>query len=66
MYQFGDEEQDILQKACHEELMYYTESTPGEADNWVQSLTFHHQWMVLCREHAAAVVKLRSEINVVG
>lgn len=66
MYQFGKEEQDTLQDSCCEELEFGTELTKAEAQQWSKALTFHHQWMVLSREHAAAVVKLRTEITVVG
>lgn len=66
MYQFGSEEHRTLQDSCYEELEYNTELTKAEAQQWSQALTFHHQWMVLSREHAAAVVKLRTEITVVG
>lgn len=66
MYQFGEEEHTVLQEACIEEVQEDTNLDRVEAHKWSQALTFHHQWMVLSREHAAAVVKLRTEITVVS
>ncbi len=34
----------------------------GEAANWAEALTFHHQWMLVSREHAAALYTLRKDI----
>lgn len=33
-----------------------------EAAAWAEALTFHHQWMVVSREHAASLVALRKDI----
>lgn len=65
LYQFGAPEMDTLQSAVLEELLEVSALTPPEAAAWRDALTFHHQWMVLSREHAAALVHHRREILMV-
>ena len=38
----------------------------SEAEAWGVALTFHHQWMVLSRAHALALVALQKNIMKVG
>lgn len=33
-----------------------------EAAAWAEALTFHHQWMIISREHALALVALKREM----
>lgn len=49
-----------------EELLDNSAMTNSEAHEWGNALTFHHQWMVLSREHAAALVQHRREIMMVS
>ncbi len=65
MYQFGPTEMVTLKEAVVEELLENSAMTNSEAHEWGNTLTFHHQWMVLAREHAAALVKHRREILMV-
>lgn len=65
MYQFPDKETRTLKVATLDELVDNTELGELEAQNWGRALLFHHQWMVLAREHAAALVMLSKEISVV-
>lgn len=55
-YEFGKPEMCVLRAAVVEDLQLEGCSTQREAAAWGKALTFHHQWMVLCREHAAALV----------
>jgi hypothetical protein len=65
-YQFPDIETRTLKVAALDELVDSLEMDMDEAQRWAQALTFHHQWMVLSREHAAALVLLTKEIGVVS
>jgi hypothetical protein len=46
-------------------LLEVSALTQAEAAAWGDALTFHHQWMVLSREHAAALVHHRREVLMV-
>ncbi|WIA30500.1 hypothetical protein OEZ86_000584 [Tetradesmus obliquus] len=65
-YQFPEVETRTLKVAALDALVDDLEMDLTEAQDWAQALTFHHQWMVLAREHAAALVLLTKEIGVVG
>ncbi|KAF6259584.1 hypothetical protein COO60DRAFT_995842 [Scenedesmus sp. NREL 46B-D3] len=65
-YQFPDVETRTLKVAALDLLVDDLEMDMAEAQRWAQALNFHHQWMVLAREHAAALVLLTKEIGVVG
>lgn len=65
MYQFGPIEMRTLKVAVVDELTENSSMTEEEAQSWGRALTFHHQWMVLSREHAAALVLNMREIVVV-
>jgi len=65
-YQFAEREQTTLKAATEEELRVTGGMGEREAAAWAEALTFHHQWMVVAREHAAALVALRKEIIQVG
>jgi hypothetical protein len=65
-YQFPDVETRTLKVAALDLLVDDLEMDMQEAQRWAQALTFHHQWMVLAREHAAALVLLTKEIGVVS
>jgi hypothetical protein len=54
-----------LREAVRDELLENSAMTHREAAEWGEALTFHHQWMVLSREHAAALVHHRKEIVMV-
>jgi alkylhydroperoxidase family enzyme len=62
VYQFGAAEQSTLKAATADELRVAGGLGEREAAAWAEALTFHHQWMVLSREHAAALVALRRNI----
>jgi hypothetical protein len=66
LYQFGAPEMVTLKEAVVEELLDNSAMTNSEAHEWGNALTFHHQWMVLSREHAAALVQHRREIMMVS
>ncbi len=38
----------------------------ADAKAWSEALTFHHQWMVLSREHALALVAHKLTLIKVG
>jgi hypothetical protein len=59
-------EQLTLKAATEDELRATGAMGEREAAAWAEALTFHHQWMVLSREHAAALVALRKEVILVG
>eukprot|EP00882_Tetradesmus_deserticola_P028387 GHRQ01031621.1.p3 GENE.GHRQ01031621.1~~GHRQ01031621.1.p3 ORF type:complete len:112 (+),score=35.47 GHRQ01031621.1:560-895(+) len=65
-YQFPEVETRTLKVAALDLLVDELEMGMDEAQRWAQALTFHHQWMVLAREHAAALVLLTKEIGVVS
>lgn len=65
-YQFPDVETRTLKVAALDLLVDDLEMDMAEAQRWAQALNFHHQWMVLAREHAAALVLLTKEIGVVS
>lgn len=65
LYQFGAPEMVTLKEAVLDELLENSSMTQSEAADWGEALTFHHQWMVLSREHAAALVHHRREIVMV-
>lgn len=65
MYQFGPTEMRTLKVAVVEELVENSSMTEEEAQAWGRALTFHHQWMVMSREHAAALVHHTREIMMV-
>ncbi|KAF8068441.1 PU1 [Scenedesmus sp. PABB004] len=65
-YQFPEREGRALKVAALEQLESDTGLAGAEAQEWARALTFHHQWMVLCRDHAAALVALATEISVIG
>ena len=55
-----------LKDAVVDELLQNSSMTRREAHSWGDALSFHHQWMVLSREHAAALVHHRRDIIKVG
>jgi len=65
LYQFGPTEMRTLKVAVVEELVENSSMTEEEAQSWGRALSFHHQWMVLSREHAAALVHHAREIMMV-
>jgi hypothetical protein len=65
-YQFAQREQSTLKAASEEELRLSGGMGEREAAAWAEALSFHHQWMVLAREHAAGLVALRKDIITVG
>lgn len=65
-YQFPEVETRTLKVAALDALVDDLEMDLTEAQDWAQALTFHHQWVVLAREHAAALVLLTKEIGVVS
>lgn len=66
MYQFGPSETRTLKVAVVDQLTVDTSMTEEEAQSWGRALTFHHQWMVLSREHASALVVHSREIMMVS
>jgi hypothetical protein len=54
-----------LKEAVVDELLENSSMDQEEADTWGNALSFHHQWMVLSREHAAALVHHRRDIILV-
>jgi hypothetical protein len=65
LYQFGAPEMQTLKDAVVDELLENSSMDREEADTWGNALSFHHQWMVLSREHAAALVHHSREIILV-
>lgn len=61
-YQFAAREQNTLKEATQEELRLTGGMSEREAAAWAEALSFHHQWMIVSREHAAALVALRKDI----
>lgn len=61
-YQFGEEEYNTLKAATAEQLRLDADMSHHMSQAWANALTFHHQWMVLSREHALALVALKPEI----
>lgn len=61
-YQFPEREQTILMNAVTETLQLEGGLSATEASLWGNCLTFHHQWMVLSRQHALALVALKGDI----
>lgn len=60
-YEFGEPEVTALKSAVDEELTSSGRSD-SQAQEWSKALTFHHQWMVLSREHVAALLQHRTEV----
>jgi hypothetical protein len=60
-YEFGTPEVTALKSAVVEELASNGRSD-RQAQAWADALTFHHQWMVLSREHVAALLQHRREV----
>jgi hypothetical protein len=58
-YQFGPEENATLREAAEEELLDDGGFSAEDARRWSRALTFHHQWLVLSREHAALLCGMR-------
>jgi hypothetical protein len=56
LFEFGAREMTALRTAVQEDLLESTSLTAAAAAAWRDALTFHHQWCVLAREHAAALV----------
>jgi hypothetical protein len=52
----------VLRGAVEEDLQLDCCMAQQEAAAWGRALTFHHQWMVLCREHAAALVHHKQDV----
>jgi hypothetical protein len=65
-YEFGAPEMATLRAAVVDELLQNRSMTRRQAASWGDALSFHHQWMVLSREHAAALVHHRRDIIKVG
>ena len=65
LYQFGDVEMRTLKVAVVDELMENSSMTQEEAQAWGAALTFHHQWMVLSREHVTALVQDMKDLMLV-
>jgi hypothetical protein len=62
-YEFGKPEMVALRGAVVEDLIDEGGMNQQEAAAWGKALSFHHQWMVLSREHAAALVHHRHDVS---
>eukprot|EP00775_Hariotina_reticulata_P002315 gene2315-2623_t len=65
-YQFDDKAARNLKVAAVDELVSEADMSEEEAQGWGRALVFHHQWMLLAREHAAALVSMSRDIMAVG
>jgi hypothetical protein len=65
-YQFDDKAARNLKVAAVDELVSEADMSEEEAQGWGRALIFHHQWMVLAREHAAALVSMSRDIIAVS
>ena len=65
-YQFDDAASRALRVAAMEQLVLDVGMDEEDVQRWGWGLTFHHQWLVLSRAHAAALGSLRAEIMVVS
>jgi hypothetical protein len=61
-YLFGAEEHTTLRLAAEEEMLADGGFSAEEARRWSRALTFHHQWMVLSREHALVLCGMKAEL----
>ncbi len=61
-YQYDEQAQGHLQAVVTEHLQHEAGLKAGAARTWAQGLTFHHQWMVLSRQHAQLLVAHKAEM----
>lgn len=66
LYVFGQQDMQLLRKEVQQRLMQEGSYTRQQAQQWGKALTFHHQWLVVPREHAQVLVQNMEEVLQVG
>jgi hypothetical protein len=63
LYDLGPENMQLLRREVKQCLSArHSGYTQQQAERWSRALTFHHQWLVVSRAHALALVQNMADI----